>query len=350
MTDLVVNTAPTAHRKWLPYLDGWRGLAVIAVVFGHFWRPSFFPMASFGVELFFVLSGRLMAGILFIEQYPLRDFFVRRTTRVWPALYIFIASAAIIWRHVPALGIETAHLLGSLFFVSNYVSVRIGESIGLNHLWSLAVEEWTYVALAAMAFLCRRYRWSPFFLLWSVTALCAALGIWRWWQGGTLMSVYWNPEVRAASITLGSLAYLHLKDRLVPRWLPLAAGAVGIALHVSGVAFPIRYTLGTAGLAIAVASIDGSYGWIRDALLSNRLVRQIGLWSFSIYLWQQPISDLMRDPEWLRPVGVLLCVAIGAASYIWIEKPTRNYLNLRWERWQRRISPAPQNQSLESRD
>jgi peptidoglycan/LPS O-acetylase OafA/YrhL len=67
---------PGARR--IAYLDGWRGAAIALVILGHFFFPNT-GVASTGVEVFFVLSGRLMAEILFIESYPLKRFFLKRS-------------------------------------------------------------------------------------------------------------------------------------------------------------------------------------------------------------------------------------------------------------------------------
>jgi len=72
-------------------LDGWRGLAILGVLFDHFVTKSGINLGRFGVELFFVLSGRLMAEILFVQKMPL-DFFLRRFSRVYPALFVFVLA------------------------------------------------------------------------------------------------------------------------------------------------------------------------------------------------------------------------------------------------------------------
>ncbi|MBB6484382.1 acyltransferase family protein [Rhizobium lusitanum] len=67
------------NRFHIPALDGWRGLAILIVLTGHFGGDTVLPgLASAGVDLFFVLSGRLMAEILFVRKIPLRLFFFRR--------------------------------------------------------------------------------------------------------------------------------------------------------------------------------------------------------------------------------------------------------------------------------
>ena len=78
------------QRSRLAYLDGWRGLSITLVLIGHFFPVPGINLGLLGVEFFFVLSGRLMAEILFIERYPLKKFFKRRFSRIYPALLVYV--------------------------------------------------------------------------------------------------------------------------------------------------------------------------------------------------------------------------------------------------------------------
>jgi peptidoglycan/LPS O-acetylase OafA/YrhL len=81
-------------KERLDYLDGWRGLAILGVLVSHFSNvPGVHWLGTFGVELFFVLSGFLMSRILFIERMPLGEFFLRRFSRVVPTFVLFVACA-----------------------------------------------------------------------------------------------------------------------------------------------------------------------------------------------------------------------------------------------------------------
>jgi peptidoglycan/LPS O-acetylase OafA/YrhL len=87
-----MNHTPLRH---VAYLDGWRGLAIIAVLIAHFGPKSTAWMGALGVQLFFVLSGYLMGGLLFIKNVPLTDFFARRFSRVVPTFLLFILTMAL---------------------------------------------------------------------------------------------------------------------------------------------------------------------------------------------------------------------------------------------------------------
>ncbi|TIX35964.1 MAG: acyltransferase, partial [Mesorhizobium sp.] len=89
------SAADTSSRTRLAYLDGWRGLSIALVLIGHFFPVPGINLGVMGVEFFFVLSGRLMAEILFVERYPLKAFFKRRFSRIYPALLIFVVASMV---------------------------------------------------------------------------------------------------------------------------------------------------------------------------------------------------------------------------------------------------------------
>lgn len=319
----VVNDPPMSHRAWLTYLDGWRGLSVLAVLIGHFAPLTFINTGRLGVELFFCLSGRLMAGILFVERYPLPAFVLRRVSRVWPALWVFVTAMTLVAWQSGMAQIPLYHIGGALTFTENYVSIATGHVEVFDHLWSLAVEEWAYLLLALLALIIRRAGMPVVPLLIGLAVLCIANGIVRTIGGGDYYAVYWRTDVRLASILLPCAVFLVLRGRAVWPWLPVVAAVVGVLLHINRVPDPIKYTVGTALLAVAMATIDVAPIWVRN-LLSLPLLRRIGLWSFSIYLWQQPFA---KAGFATAPVRLILAVLVAIASYYLIENPARRMLN-----------------------
>ena len=144
---------PSTH---LSYLDGWRGLAIFSLLVGHFFPVPGINLGSFGVSLFFVLSGVLMARLLFIQQVPLPQFYKRRIARIFPAVLAFLAIVVgirlaleqrVSWSEVGAAGI----------FINNYVVGVLGkEAMPFGHFWSLSVEEHSYIVLSLIAVTARR--------------------------------------------------------------------------------------------------------------------------------------------------------------------------------------------------
>ena len=90
--------AQPSHARSL-LLDNWRGWAIIFVLLGHFTSLPGVNFGRFGVDLFFVLSGRLMADLLFLKRIELPTFFYRRFSRVLPVSLLFVLIA---WDFPPA--------------------------------------------------------------------------------------------------------------------------------------------------------------------------------------------------------------------------------------------------------
>ncbi len=103
----------------IPEWDGWRGLAILLVLIGHFTFSKWVWEERMGVDVFFVLSGMLMSNILFINRMSLKDFYIRRFSRVIPALVVFLlASLAVAL--LLNYEFKPVELLASLVFVRTY--------------------------------------------------------------------------------------------------------------------------------------------------------------------------------------------------------------------------------------
>src|SRR5262249_31327223 len=136
------------HGGRIPYLDGWRGVALSLVVLAHFAlaKDDRFAVGALGVEFFFVLSGRLMADILFVESCPLPEFFRRRFSRIFPGMAAFVGLvwAATFWSSYAFKPLAAAF---ALTFTLNYAMV-VGHGVAvIENLWSLCIEEHAYAFL-----------------------------------------------------------------------------------------------------------------------------------------------------------------------------------------------------------
>lgn len=321
--------------RHLPVLDGWRGCAILLVLVGHFATTRGINLGRFGVELFFVLSGRLMAEILFVRATPLTTFFVRRASRIYPALICFVLAMSIL---VVATG-DHRQLYGCLAAVTltyNYYHLWFEEVPNVDHIWSLCVEEHSYILLGVVALLWHRFGFPLLPVLAALAALACLNGLVSTLIGGTYTDVYWRSDVRGASILLGAAAYLKFgrgdptRDR--PSWQPALLLLLGLLLNVNAVPDPIKYSLGTALLAAAVASITLAPAALRAGLASTPLLL-FGAWSYSIYLWQQPfyvLHEMMGGR--ISKALVLPAITLGIASLVLIERPMRGYLNRLFDR------------------
>ncbi len=145
------SSGGAARPQYMPQLDGLRAFAVMAVMFQHFYGSRIgldWPIGEWGVQLFFVLSGFLITGILLgcretnaARPFQLRQFYIRRALRIWPLFYLVVLGAA-------ALDIRPMreNLWWHLTYASNILVALRGGWIGpASHLWSLAVEEQFYL-------------------------------------------------------------------------------------------------------------------------------------------------------------------------------------------------------------
>lgn len=317
---------PSPHAGRIRYLDGWRGASIFLVLAGHACRSD--GLANLGVQMFFALSGRLMADILFVERFPLGMFYRRRISRIYPGLLVFVTLTYFLARGT-ALSFKPAAAALGLTFLLNYGLVFGHGVAAIENLWSLCIEEHSYMLLGALAFLLRRSRTiRPASVLLAIACasiidglLCAFV----LHQSGR--AIYWRTDTQLAPIFAAAAAYLRLRSHRVPAWMPLVC-LCGAAL--AQIFEPLLgYSLGTLLLALAIASIDQSPRPILKALTLTPLA-VLGLWSYSIYLWQQPFYRFsllhVLDP-WL---ALLLGVAAGVASFYLIEQPARRWLNRHW--------------------
>ena len=107
----------------IPEWDGWRGLAILLVLVGHFTFSKWVWEERMGVDVFFVLSGMLMSNILFVDRMPLKDFYIRRFSRIIPGLVVFLLGAVSVSLLV-GYEFHPVEFFASLFFVRTYFPVQ----------------------------------------------------------------------------------------------------------------------------------------------------------------------------------------------------------------------------------
>lgn len=324
----------------IQYLDGWRGCAILAVLIGHFGTSELLNMGRFGVELFFVLSGRLMAEILFGRKAQLDTFFFRRFSRVWPVLFFFMTVM---------LGLEALQIgdvdwrvwLASLTFTSNYA---MGFGIGAtwaSHIWSLCVEEHAYLLLGLIAFVSRRF-FVPVVPVLIVLAVAAiANGAFQTWVlKANYYEVYWRSDVRGASIFMSAAVYMLARSGrglgiLNQPWSSIVFGFAGLLLQINAVPDPIKYSIGTLSLALSLSALPQAFLTV-TGMLSSRLLLGLGAISYSLYVWQQPFFATLDGALSVLPKlaqrGSHLAAALLVAfiSYKIVETPARRALNMFW--------------------
>lgn len=325
----------------IAYLDGWRALAIGGVIVDHFGTSRGINLGRLGVELFFVLSGRLMAQILFVDRSELRPFYYRRFSRVWPTMATLILVLTLLsWLlHEPL--IDGFDVISALTYTYNYAPLAHRTGM-IDHLWSLCVEEHTYLFLGLLALAARRFPrclWPVLLTVILANVVDGLVSTFRLNQD--YYAAFWRTDVRMGSILLGTAAFM-LKEQglfqLSGNWPP-AIGLLGLLLNINRVPDPLKYSIGTACLALAVANLDNAASIVKN-LLSARAVVWIGLISFSLYIWQQPFAELWPHSLILRLPRLAGAFTCAIASYYFVEQPARRWLNAHPPRWARKKRPA----------
>jgi peptidoglycan/LPS O-acetylase OafA/YrhL len=343
MTIETIVTSPARHGgselKRIDYLDGWRGLAIFLVLQGHFFAIQGWHSGRMGVDVFFCLSGLLMSRLLFQRRVPLGTFYKRRISRIIPAflLYLLIVFviAAVIGKAAPA-----REVVPTVLFLRSYLPAdfhMFASPYPIGHLWSLNVEEHSYIFLSLLTllpFLRGREGWA--LIGFGLLTIAIHLTYFNLPSIAPPIEFWVRSEVAATNLLL-SAGYALLRDRTAPYvrpWMPVAAFAVATALYVGSV-FPWMLTMTVAPffLAFTVNHLAEAPRWVR-AGLSLAPLRLLGIASFSIYLWQQPFYQYKKYLFDGLPahalLGVVLAVAIGFLSFYAYEHRVRTWLNRVW--------------------
>ncbi|MGB7449421.1 MAG: acyltransferase, partial [Ornithinimicrobium sp.] len=347
---------PTGYR---PDIEGMRAVAIGLVLWYHAGLP-FLPGGFVGVDVFFVISGFLITGLLIKElelqgRISLPRFYARRAKRLLPATaVVLVATAALTWLTQPvvqwrAFGVD---IVGAALYIVNWVLAGravdyLAEDVGVSpvqHFWSLAVEEQFYIVWPLLLILVGWWvakrpgaRLRPVMLAGILVVIVPSF-VWSVYQTGA------NPE-RAFFVTttrlweLGVGAFVAIGSTVwtrVPRLVAIPLGWLGLgAVVLSGMmvsaetAWPgyaaLLPTLGSAAVIVA-GFTSGPAG--PAGLLGLRPAVWVGGLSYSLYLWHWPLL-ISAEAQWGELSAVQgLAVAVSSAvpaylSYRFVENPLR---------------------------
>lgn len=339
----------TVGSKYRPDIDGLRAIAVLSVVLYHF---GIGPLRGgfVGVDIFFVISGYLITGIIYHEidvgNFTIRGFYERRARRIFPALFVMLFAVLAIapWLLLPSDLVNLGHAaLATLAFCSNLLFWRQSGYFDtaslfnpLLHTWSLAVEEQFYIVFPFLLTLVMKFaRKRLAAILAGIALLSFALCVWQ--QPVRPGATFYLAPFRAWEFLLGSLLAIGavpiVRNRTVKELLAaiaLTALLIAIWRVEEGVAFP-GWQAAVPVVATTLLLHLGTEGQTRvHRLLSSRLMVSVGLISYSLYLWHWPLLvfvNYRRAMDELPIAGAigLLGIAIGLAwlSYRWVERPFR---------------------------
>ena len=326
-------------------IQGLRALAATLVLLFH---AKFISGGFIGVDIFYVISGFLITGLLLKElsatgRISLKAFYLRRIKRLLPASFLVLFVTAIFaWLVLPpvARGSIGRDLIATTLYISNYLFAWWENDYqNLNatpspfiHYWSLAVEEQFYIfwplILIALAKLKSAHKFLIGFLL--VTVATFALGVWL-----TVVAPIWafySLPTRAWELSIGALIALIPALRRRSKYLAIIGVIVlvGSAFWFNeGTAFPGTYALlpvlGTAALLSSVGSWPQPLKW----LAINRISIWLGKISYPLYLWHWPVLVLpiawfARELYlWERIAALLVTVILADLTTRYIEEPIR---------------------------
>jgi peptidoglycan/LPS O-acetylase OafA/YrhL len=344
-------------RKFRPDVEGLRALAILLVVLYHANVPG--VRGGFvGVDVFFVISGFLITGLLVSEagrsgRVSILRFYARRARRILPAATLVIILTVLASYHYLGflVGNQVADdgkwatvFLANIHFASlgtNYFSSEVPPS-PLQHMWSLSVEEQFYAVWPLLVLLvtaaARRFslRVCLGAVLGVIIVASFAWSVIETDQNGVW--AYFSPLTRGWELAAGGLVAVAapLVER-IPRMVAIALGGIGlIGVIVSGTTYSSHTTypgaavalpvLGTAAVIVAGSAVAGSGV---ELLLRLRPVQWLGARSYSLYLWHWPFLVIAAEHagKTLSVGQNLLWVlaALGASmiSYRLIENPVR---------------------------
>ena len=301
----------TSKHLYRPDVDGLRAIAVLAVLAFHAF-PQLAPGGFAGVDIFFVISGFLISGIILERlrdgSFSFADFYWRRVRRIFPALALVLAACvALGWLlmlpdEFRGLG---KHVAAGAAFLSNVLLWRetgyfdtAAELKPLLHLWSLGVEEQYYVVWPLLLFLFRRRPRLMLAMIAAVAAISFSANLWM--TAKTESAGFYLPFGRFWELMAGSfLAYAVHHGAPRVRYTG-ALCALGGALVVASLlllhdefAFPGGWALlPVAGTVLIIWA--GPSAWLNRYVLSRPGMVWVGLISYPLYLWHWPLLYFAR--------------------------------------------------------
>ena len=336
---------PPPSDRYRPDIDGLRAIAVMLVVNFH-GLPWALPGGFIGVDIFFVISGFLITGIIAREvsekHFSLVGFYNRRIRRIFPALIVVLCAVLVLgwlWMLPHPYAQLASDVFASAAFAANFAQMLQSGYFDLEsakkpllHLWSLGIEEQFYLAWPLILMLAARGRASLLAAAGGIALASFLLNVAL--IGQDPVAAFYLPFTRAWELLAGAvlaLAWARVdQSGTAGNW---RAGA-GLALIVLAAtvlnvhrAFPGWWALlpvaGSALLLSAPAS------WVNRTLLGWPPMVWIGLISYPLYLWHWPLLVLFATIKFraLTPLEsqliIILSIVLAWGTYVFVEKPLR---------------------------
>ncbi|MGJ4897716.1 MULTISPECIES: acyltransferase family protein [unclassified Bradyrhizobium] len=343
------RATPLGYRK---DIDGLRAVAVLPVLLYHAF-PTTVPGGFYGVDIFFVISGYLITGIIHKQmlsgRFSVADFYARRIRRIFPALIIVVLVTFLIaWFVLPPREMKSlgTNIAGGAIFIQNFILLgQVGyfdlaaDKKPLLHLWSLAIEEQYYVAWPLLLMLIGAWRRRSFAITMALAAAsfvaCVVV------QPRAPDYAFYLPVTRAWELLVGSALALWvggrgaanapgpavLIGREIAAWAALLAIGAAFWLYDRKLPHPGFLTLVP---VLAAAVLIGTSGTLVHRLVLGAGASVfVGLISYPLYLWHYPLMAYARThfvdgvaPSVMWAI-MIASVVLAWLTYRYIERPIR---------------------------
>lgn len=325
--------ATIGARAHIPGLDGLRGFAILLVMIAHFvtggtdntapgldrWFSRFAGCGWCGVDLFFVLSGFLITGILYDTRKSgtyLRDFYARRALRIFPLYYgvlvaIFVVLPRISPVEVPGLRDVSQHQVWLWTYSTNFGTILKGAGcfnsgfIFTYHFWSLAAEEQFYLVWPLVVLLLRRETLTRLCILGVCLGFVSRCGLALSGYDG----LYRSMPCRLDGLLAGAFVALNVRSgrgvsSLVPaaRWVGLSCGTVLAVILATVGLEELHWVTKTAGYTLLAAffgatlvlvlAAPASSPWAK--MFGGRVIRFFGKYSYGLYVWHYVLRPVFN--------------------------------------------------------
>ena len=342
------------QSNYRPDIDGLRALAVLSVVIFHAF-PARLPGGFIGVDIFFVISGYLISGIIFNElaekRFSFARFYARRIRRIFPAL-VLVLGVSYVFGWFVLLSAEYAqlgkHIASSAAFIQNLTLWneqsyfdRLAETKTLLHLWSLGIEEQFYFIWPIALLILIQRKKNPLIPICLIALFSFSISLWTTYSNST--AAFYSPISRFWELLVGSILAWHAQSMQhpIPLWgtpqklarnTAAITGVVliglGLLLIQSTSAFPGGWALlPVTGTALIIWA--GPRASLNRRLFSNQIMVWVGLISYPLYLWHWPLLSFLRIIENEQPSAIIrlsavvISIALAWLTYILVEKKIR---------------------------
>ena len=333
-------------QKYIKTLDGWRAIAIIAVILSHLKEtvsapesPLFqiFAAGMHGVDLFFAISGYIISTKLFSEldahrTLEFKSFYIRRFFRLIPATLTYITFLGLL-AAAGFIKISLQEVLATLFFWRNYLEI---DAHYTAQFWSLSVEEHFYLLFPSFLFFLKTKKK----IAWGIILAAISVSLWRklgtvpgWieiapWTRYTMMSTFG----RLDGLLLGTLLafiqrnFKNLTAQMakIPPVFPLTALLLLLIFPA-----PFSPTLKALLFPLIIFSTISNEKRILSQFLEWNIMTFIGRISYSLYIWHALfVYKMASGPAWLQSltggwISLLPTFLVSYASYRYIETPLR---------------------------